>query len=513
MTAVYFGTFVLEIQQRRLFSNQEPVHLGARAFDVLLALVAQAGELVTKSQLFEQVWPGLVVEENNLQVHVSSLRRALGAHTIATVAGRGYRFVAQIFTPHAQPSAEDPKKLEIGSFSALRRTVAVLPFLNVGGDAEQDYFSDGLAEDIISHLSRSPWLQVVARDSSFNYRNSNLGAQGIGQALGAGYVVLGSVRRAGDTVRMTAELVDVKTAKTLWSDRFDRPILDLFAVQDQISANVASTIEPVYLRREEQLSRQLSASDMQHWDMLMQARWHFWRSTQEHTQKAQELLTRALLIKPNDSPSLALMAFTHLAQVWGSWTADARASIAQANKLAMSAVRHDDTDPFAHFTLGTALSCTGQMGLAIAELERALVLYPQFAAAAGELGRLLVFAGRPEEAEEYVLQAIDASPHDQHMSLWVRTRALACFSLGAHERALRYATLATSQRPDWFFNHFLLAAVQAVSGNLEAGRASMQYALALGPYSKQAMRVGHPFVHAADMQRFENALTTAGWQA
>ncbi len=513
MSTIHFGTFVLEPQQRRLLANQEPVHVGARAFDVLMVLVEKAGELVSKTQLFERVWPGLVVEENNLQVHVSSLRRVLGPDVIATVAGRGYRFVAKIFTSATDISGAQAPTQALDASLAQRRTVAVLPFVNVGGDASQDYFSDGLAEDIISHLSRSPWLLVVARNSSFSYRSSSIGLARIGQELGARYVVHGSVRRAGDTLRMTAELVDTQSAQTLWSDRYDRPITDLFAVQDQISAQVASAIEPVYLRREEHLSRQTGAADMQHWDMLMQARWHFWRSTKENTQSAQDLLGQALLLKPTDSPSLALMAFTHLGQVWGSWSADPRGSIKEANRLAMSAVRLDDTDPFAHFTLGTALSCTGQMGLAIAELERALVLYPQFAAAAGELGRLLVFAGRPDEAEEYVLQAIDASPHDPHMSLWVRTRALACFALGDLDRALRYATLATSQRPDWFFNHFLLAAVQAVSGDLPAGRVSMAHAMAMGPYPKQAMRFGHPFVREADMQRFEEALVLAGWVA
>ena len=478
-----------------------------------MALVEQAGELVSKNQLFERVWPGVVVEENNLQVHVSTLRRVLGPDVIATVAGRGYRFVAQIFTPKTDTvrtaAAPDMPAITL----AQRRTVAVLPFVNVGGDTSQDYFSDGLAEDIITHLSRSPWLLVVARNSSFNYRSSSSGLGSIGQALGARYMVHGSVRKAGDTLRITAELVDTTAEQTLWSERYDRPLTDLFAVQEKISASVASAIEPVYLRREEQLARQLSSADLQHWDMLMQARWHFWRSTQDNTQKAQYLLAQALVIKQEDSPTLALMAFTHLAQVWGSWSTDARASIAQANRLAMSAVRHGDTDPFAHFTLGTALSCTGQMGLAIAELERALVLYPQFAAAAGELGRLLVFVGRADEAEEYVLQAIDASPHDPHMSLWVRTRALACFSQGDLPQALRYATLATSQRPDWFFNHFLLAAVQAASGDIAQGRTSMTHALAMGPYSKQAMRIGHPFVREADMQRFEAALVLAGWGA
>jgi len=153
--------------------------------------------------------------------------------------------------------------------------------------------------------------------------------------------------------------------------------------------------------------------------------------------QAQSLLTRALEIKPGDSASLSLMSFTHMAKLWGAWAEDPRAAVAEANRLALVAVRNDERDAFAHFTLGTALSCAGQMQAAIAELECALGLYPQAAAAAGELGRLLVFSGRTEEAEEFILQAVDASPHDPHLSLWIRSRAIGCFIDGRHADAVR----------------------------------------------------------------------------
>jgi TolB-like protein/Tfp pilus assembly protein PilF len=514
LTPITFGPFVLQRHERRLLSHGEPLLVGARAFDVLAVLLDNAGQLVTKQQLFDLVWPGIVVEENNLQVHVSTLRRLLGADTIATVAGRGYRFTAQITSPPPiaagteaglpTPNAQD--------LLAHRRTVAVLPFTNLGGDADQEYFSDGLAEDIITHLTHSSWLQVVSRNSSFTYRGSPLGADHIGQALGARYLVLGSVRRAGNQLRMTAELIDTRNNETLWSDRFDRPLTDLFTLQAQISAHVVSTIEPVYLRREERASADVVDKDMKHWDMLMRARWHFWLSTKDHVAQAQGLLQQALVLNGNDSPTLSLMAFTHLAQVWGSWSADPRKAIAEATRLALGAVRNDDRDAFAHFTMGTVLSCTGQIDWAIAELERALSLYPQFAAAAGELGRLLVFAGRTEEATEYVLQAVDASPHDPHLSLWMRTRAIGCFMDGKHAEALRYATDATAKRPDWFFNHFLLAACQAAAGDIEAARTSMTNALAHSGYTLQAFKFGHPFVHKHHAQAFEQALTLAGWK-
>jgi TolB-like protein/Tfp pilus assembly protein PilF len=507
-----FGTFLLQQHERRLTRDGQPVLIGARAFDVLCVLVENAGQLVTKTDLLDTVWPGLVVEENNLQVHVSSLRRILGAETIATVPGRGYRFTLRTQTkPNTSLGNSRLGYSRATDLRGNRRTIAVLPFVNLNQDKDQEYFSDGLAEDIISQLTRSPWLLVVSRNSSFNYRGSAQDADTVGRALGARYVVQGSVRKAGDTLRMTAELIDTQNKETLWSQRYDRPLTDMFAMQAELSHQIVSAIEPVYLHREERLSSEVSVQDLDHWDLLMRARWHFWRATPDHVVQAQAYLQQALALKPNDSPSLSLLAFTHLSTLWGGWAADPRAVVAEANRLALVAVRNDARDAYAHFTLGTALSCAGQMDAAISELECALGLYPQAAAAAGELGRLLVFCGRTSEAEEYILQAIDASPHDPHLSLWIRSRAIACFIDERYTDAVRYAREATAKRPDWYFNHFLLAACLTAAGDTTAGSASLSTALSGRGYTMQSFKFGHPFVQAGDRDRFLAALTKAGW--
>ena len=523
MKELNFDQFSLRMHERQLLDSGKPVTLGSRAFDVLCVLAERAGQLVSKTQLFDTVWPGMVVEDNNLQVHISTLRKLLGHGLIATIPGQGYRFTANVVT-HLPAAAVAPSADTPLPSATSARAIAVLPFLNVSDDPDQDYFSDGLAEDIITKLTRSSWLFVIARNSSFVYRKPLPPLAAICRDLGTRYLVTGTVRRSGDTLRVTADLVDGLNSETLWSQRFDRPLQDLFAVQEEIAASITSAIEPVYLRREEQrfihgklslspshADHAATGSNLRHWELLMRARWHFWRSAQVDIDSARDLLTQAIAIKPNDSSALALMSFTHMSRVWAGWAPDAHAEIMEANRLALQAVRKEDTDAYAHFTLGTALSCAGNVPQAIAEQEHALVLYPEFAAAAGELGRLLAFSGRTQESEEYVLQAIDASPHDPHLSLWVRTQALSRFVDEDYGNAIKYALRATSKRPDWFFNHYLLAACQAGAGDIERAKQSLVQGQLQRSYTLQVLRIGHPFTDELVFARYVDLLKQAGW--
>jgi TolB-like protein/Tfp pilus assembly protein PilF len=511
MTELVFDPYCLRPKERKLLREGLALAVGARAFDVLCLLAGRAGDLVTKGEIFEQVWPGVVVEENNLQVHISSLRKLLGGDAIATVPGRGYRFTAAVRSGSVMPPQSVEPRASDASYNTSSRAIAVMPFKNWHTDPDQEYFSDGLAEDIIAKLTRSPWLHVIARNSSFAVRQAHSEGQNICQTLGTRYLVTGSVRRMGEQIRIQAELADGIRQESLWSAQFDRRVEDLFAIQEEIAKAIVGAIEPVTLRREEQRTQQLAAPDMRSWEWLMRARWHFWRSTREHITQAQKCLDNALAITPHDSASLALMAFTHMSRVWTGWADDARAEIAQAQKLALKAVRENDQDANAHFTLGTALSFTLDFDQAIAELDYALKLYPEFAAAAGELGRILMFCGRTLEAAEYVLQAIDASPQDPHLSLWIRTRALACYIDGDYTQAKRYALEATAKRPNWFFNHILCAAIHAARDDLAAARRSLDQSQAHGAYSLATLKLGHPFKDRAMLEKFTGHLKLAGW--
>lgn len=503
-----FSHFTLRVHERQLLSYGKPVLLGARAFDVLCALVHQAGGLVTKSELFSLVWPGVVVEENNLQVHVSSLRKLLGSEVIVTIPGQGYRFVA-----HVAPVVVDGSASELlpSVVSSASRSVAVLPFGVAAGMSDDGYLADGMAEDIINRLSRSRWLYVIARNSSVSYRHPLPASGTISRELGVRYLVSGFIRWTGKRLRITAELIDGPRNETIWAQSFDRPADDLFQVQDEISAAIVSAIEPAYLRREEWASSQSTPRDREHWELLMRARWHFWRTTREHMDKAEHFAKKALQAKPDDPPTLAMLAFILMSRVWAGWSESPRMDIAEANRHALLAVSHDDNDAFAHFTLGTVLSFSRNFPQAISEQEHALSIYPQLAAAAGELGRLLAFCGRTQEAASYVLQACEASPLDPHLSLWLRTRALASFIERDHEAALKFALQALSKRPDWFFNHYLLAACQVAAGHVEDGQQTLRQAQKFGPYTMQALKAGHPFAAEAHLNEYTHCLRQAGW--
>lgn len=501
-----FSHFILRIQERMLLNNDTPVLLGARAFDVLCVLALNAGQLVTKAMLFDKVWPGLVVEENNLQVHVSTLRKVLGPSAIATVSGQGYRLTTPL-----QPTTPAPEQLLAQFVSASTRSIAVLPFNDEDPQDAATYLAEGLAEGVIEKLSRSRWFFVIAHPSSRAFANCVKPLADVSRELGARYLVVGSLRRSADMLRVQAQLVDGPRNEVLWSRRYDRPLDDVFAMQDDISTAITSAIEPVYLRREEFLQSRTVQPDRHHWELLMRARWHFWRTTRSHLDQARALLEKALVLQPDDPACLSLMAFVHMTLVWSGWTTSAHADIQNATRLAMRAVREDDTNSFSHFTLGTALSLSHNLAQAIHELELALTLYPEFAAAAGELGRLLAFSGRTQEASGFILQAIDASPHDPHLSLWLRSRAIACFVEGDATQAVRHARQALAKRSDWFFNHHLLAACLAAAGQVAEAQRTLAQGEKLGRYSLHAIRVGHPFGDEAVMSRFLDALRLAGW--
>ena len=242
MTANYkFGRFELKPATRQFLVDDQPTPLGDRAFDVLLALIERRERLVTKDELLEVVWPGLVVEENNLQVQVSALRKVLGNSAIATVTRRGYRFTLQVRAegpPHPAQSLEAPPVAD----GADKPSIAVLPFVNMSDDTANEYFADGLAEELLNVLSKIRGLRVVSRTSAFSFKGAKVDIPTVAQKLNVATILEGSVRKAGNRVRISAQLIHVATDSHLWSATYDRQLEDIFAVQDDIAQSVVNEL-------------------------------------------------------------------------------------------------------------------------------------------------------------------------------------------------------------------------------------------------------------------------------
>jgi len=246
---ISFGRFRLDSARRELRRGNERVQLGGRALDILRVLASAEGAVVSKDELMARVWGGVVVEENNLQVHISALRKALeeektGERWIITVPGRGYL----LRRSHDLPAADSPvpaPSLPVADEPSL----AVLPFHNLSGNSEQEYFADGMVEEIITALARIRWLFVAARNSSFTYKGQNVDVKRVGRELGVRYVLEGSVRKSGNRVRITAQLIDAGTGAHFWADRFDGPLEDVFELQDRVASSVAGVIDRPCRRR------------------------------------------------------------------------------------------------------------------------------------------------------------------------------------------------------------------------------------------------------------------------
>jgi TolB-like protein len=272
-------------------------------------------------------------------------------------------------------------------------SIAVLPLQNMSGDAEQDYFADGISEDIITGLSKLRWFFVIARNSSFIYKGKAVDMRQVGRELGVRYVLEGSVRKSGSRVRITAQLIDAETGKHFWAERYDRDLIDIFALQDEITKNVVAAIEPKLLEAEGIRSQHRSPDDLGAWDTLIRATSLFWRLTKDESQAAITLLKQLVERHPLYAPAHSMLAFVSLVSRQGGWHM-MEPQVTQAATLAARAVELDDSDPWAHLSLGFVAFTRRRTDEAVEEFQRALDLNPNFAAAHGFLGCALAFDAR-----------------------------------------------------------------------------------------------------------------------
>lgn len=394
--ALSFGRFALLRRQRELLADGRSVDLGMRAFDVLLALIDAGGRVVTKSELMELVWPQVAVEENNLQVQIFALRRALGddRKLIQTVAGRGYRFVGEL-----RPAAG----AQTGIPTAPELSIVVLPFTNLSDDPEQQYFADGITEDLTTDLSRLVDMTVISRHTAFVYRTKPADMRQIGRELRVRYVLDGSVRQLGNRIRVNAQLINAETDAHLWADRFDGEAGDSFALQNEITSRIAISLDLELARAE--AGRPTIQPDAL--DYVRRGRAIYLGRVPTRQTHAEQiaLFERALALGSASMKAQCFLAAALTSRVQDQMTASADSDIARAEELADRALAAFPNSALPHFAKAQVLRTLNRNEDAIPEYETVIALNRNWVSAIAALGFCKLMTGSIEEAPSGLILA------------------------------------------------------------------------------------------------------------
>jgi len=482
-----FDDYEIDVERRELRRAKSLVHVEPQVFDLLVYLVQNRDRVVSKEDLIASVWGGRIVSDSTLTSRINAARNAVGdsgeeKKLIRTIARKGLRFVGAV---RIQPNGDEPAKvtdlppdeIQEQSRTALplpdRPAIAVLPFTNMSGDPEQEYFSDGISEDIITALSKLRWFFVIARNSSFMYKGKAIHLKQVAEELGVGYVVEGSVRKGGDRVRITAQLNDVATGSHIWAERYDRDLVDVFAVQDEITEAIVAAIEPQLYAAENFRAQRKPPDSMDAWDLVMRALSHYWRVTRQDNVVAQALLEKAIAIDPNYGQALGVLAASHTFSAHMGW--EDMATVAPiAERAAQAAILADSKDPWAHYALGCVYLFARRFDDSLAEFEWALRLNPNFSLAQGYYGLTLAYCGRSEEAELAARRALRLSPHDPLSAVYFGIASYAEYVGRNYEAAMRLAREGIRRRADFVGAHRVLTAAAGMAGRDDVAKAALQ---------------------------------------
>jgi len=476
----HFDRFVLKPARRQLLVDGLPAALGARAFDLLLCLLEHRDRMLTKAELLAAVWPGLVVEENNLSVQVSALRKLLGPKAIATVAGRGYRFALPVRAGAAPAAAAPPAPRPA---AAARPTIAVLPFQVLSDDPALGFLADGLAEDVIALLARVPGFLLISRASSFTFRGQDAAVPEIARQLGVRFVVEGSVRPIAGALRVSTQLSEAATGHVLWSGRFERRRDEAVDLQEDIARGIMAELEPELTRAEIAHIRRQRLDDHNVWAHYHQAigaiAMQGWG--REAMGEARAQLRKSVALDPGFGLGHAHYALlTALSMNIGVLPGDS-VLVAEALDAAQHAVALDDGSSEVLGYAGCALCDLGQHERGVALLQQALEIDPSNAQAHVALGAARAMTGALAEGIAGMRLGMRISPRDRRLGFW--GWALGSFLLRAErtDEALEEARTAIRRDPRFHLARVLEAALLDLRGQTAEAAAALAMARQLCP--------------------------------
>jgi TolB-like protein/Flp pilus assembly protein TadD len=508
---VSFGRFRLDLGRRQLVCDGKLIALGSRALDLLCVLALAKGEVVSKDELMTQVWPGLVVEENNIQVHISTLRKALdegksGETHLVTVPGRGYRLVSAKPPPsriNAEPGSPP------GTFSE-KPSIAVLPFQNMSGDPEQEYFADGMAEEIITGLSRIKWLSVISRNSTSIYKNKPVVIKEAAEKFGVRYVLEGSVRKSGNRIRFTAQLIDAKTDAHLWAEHYDRVLEDIFALQDEITMCVVGAIEPSLWKAEIDRIKRQRPKDLNAYDLVLRSLPFVLGHIPQDSEMAIPLLQNALKLQPDYAAAHAFLSrcFHHRYARAGLREEDRMAAIQHAR----AAVAHGSDDATALATAAHVIALDEHdTATAMKLFDRALELSSSNVFALSFSAIILAWMGKTELAAERAKRALRLSLFDFYNFRAHHALGIVYFCSERYADAVDAERSAIHANPRFSVAHAILAAALLRSGRPAEAKAAAREVLKHEPtFTIQGLRIVSGHLEPAVFNAFVDAWREIG---
>jgi TolB-like protein len=475
-----FGDHSLDTERRELRRGGALVALEPQVFDLLVYLVQNRDHVVSKDDLLATVWGGRIVSESTLTSRISAVRRAVGdsgegQRLIRTVPRKGIRFIGVVETdPNAAAPSRSPPILPD------KPSIAVLPFANIGGDPEQEYFADGMVEEIITALSRIRWLFVIARNSSFTYKGRAVDVKQVGRELGVRYVLEGSARKAGQRIRISAQLIEAASGAHLWADRFDGSLGDVFELQDKVAINVAGVIEPALQVAETARAASRPTDDLTAYDLYLRAYAMFFTSARQ-IPDALHLLEQAIERDPDYGPALAWAAVCCLRLCMDGRSEDLEADSRKGADFARRSLQVAGDDPGIFANAALALAYFGEdIDAMMALVDRALAFNPSFARGWYVSACLRHWAGQPEDAIEHAEASRRLSPRAQVGFSFTITGG-AHFFCRRFDEAVPKLLFAIQEDPDYPPPYRYLASCYAHMGRLDEAREIVRRLCAITP--------------------------------
>jgi TolB-like protein len=483
-----FAEFVLDTDRRELWRGPHPVTVAPQVFDLLEYLIKNRNRVVSKEDLIAAIWDGRIVSETALSTRINAVRCAIDdtgedQRLVRTLPRRGVRFVGKVHeSQELQTQAVAGAIEQSGPALTLpdRPSIAVLPFTNLSADLEQEYFADGMVEDIITELSRVRWLFVIARNSSFTYKGRPVDARQVSRELGVRYTLEGSVRKSANRMRVSVQLVDAVAGHHVWAQRYDRELAGIFALQDEITERVVAAVEPQLYIAEGIRAKRKRPESLDAWECVVRALSYINSRSPNDYAMASKFLERAIELDPVYAQAYALFAYIKGLEVLYGWK-PREFELARSLDAAQKAVVLDNDDAWAHFALGFVYGMTHRAEEAVVEHEKALALNPNFALGYTYLAAALAYLGRSKEALLKIDMSERLSPRGLFRGVNSVCRALAHFSERQTLEAISCARKSILESPGIVTGYRMLVVNYVLAGEIDEARSALEIVKRLQP--------------------------------